>query len=594
MPPPTTHQPQPNTTPAASVETSPLLRVAICGTPRSGKSALVALLQHATTTDALDTAGHSEELAQHDFLTPYRRLIMLDTPSQPKQMRLVAEACSTADAVVVVVSASTGLDLCACQHLQLAAAFRVPHLVVAINGGDDAAASTKALIETIEKFIAPLEFSSVTLIPLSTACETNITPPTLGALPYARQTLLACLESLEITPPSSDRFSFPVDARLTSDSATLLAGTAMEGSAKPGDMLRLGRTGATARLERVVTADGDLPCATSGQAVALLTAPVLEAQRGDILARADQPLETSDQFEATIVWMSDNHGLAGRTYELRLANQWSKACITTIRSRLNATTHTHDAARSLELNDIGIVRIATETPIVFDHYSRSRKLGGFILVDLQSRLAVATGMIIHNLRRAQNVHRQALSITRSEREKRNGHKGKVVWFTGLSGSGKSTLANALEVALHTDGRHTYLLDGDNVRHGLNKDLGFTDADRVENIRRIAEVAKLMMDAGLIVLTAFISPFRREREMARVLIGADNFVEIFVSTPLKICEERDPKGLYKKARSGQLPNMTGIGSPYEAPENPSITIDASAIEIPDAVTQIRAALDSTDL
>lgn len=275
----------------------------------------------------------------------------------------------------------------------------------------------------------------------------------------------------------------------------------------------------------------------------------------------------TDQFEASIIWLHEAEGMAGRNYEMKLASQWVSASITNIKHRIDINTLAREAAKQLQLNDIAVCQIATAKPVVYDSYQNSQALGNLILVDRYTHATVAAGMIHHSLRRAQNIHKQALSITRTDRERLNGHRGKVIWFTGLSGSGKSTLANALEVELHSRSMRTYLLDGDNVRQGLNKDLGFTEADRVENIRRIAEVAKLMMDAGLIVMTAFISPFRREREMARELVGPDHFVEIYVSTSLDVCEQRDVKGLYKQARAGKIPNMTGINSPYEAPEAP---------------------------
>jgi bifunctional enzyme CysN/CysC len=297
----------------------------------------------------------------------------------------------------------------------------------------------------------------------------------------------------------------------------------------------------------------------------------------------------TDQFEATLVWLQDEPGLISRTYEIKLATQWASASITALKYRIDVDTQAHASCRQLERNDIAVANLAMSKPLVFDDYAHSRTLGGFMLVDKFSQLTVAVGMIRHNLRRAQNVHRQALSIKREDREQLNGHQGKVIWFTGLSGSGKSTIANALEKELNAQGKHTYILDGDNIRQGLNKDLGFTDADRVENIRRVAEVAKLMMDAGLIVMTAFISPFRAERQMARELIGEKNFIEVYVDTPLTVCEQRDPKGLYKKARSGQLPNMTGINSPYEAPVKPELTINSNQQEMEQALTLILGCL-----
>ncbi|MDZ4128367.1 MAG: adenylyl-sulfate kinase [Hydrogenophaga sp.] len=311
--------------------------------------------------------------------------------------------------------------------------------------------------------------------------------------------------------------------------------------------------------------DGSLQLANAGDAVTLCLDREIDASRGDVLSLSQSPLEMTDQFEATLVWMHQDQGMVGRNYDLKLASQWVSASITNIKHRLDINTLAHEASKHLSLNDITVCNIATAKPVVLDTYPNSQTLGSFISVDRFSHATVAAGMIRHSLRRSQNVHQQALTIARSDRERLNGQKGKVIWFTGLSGSGKSTLANALEVRLHGQGMRTYLLDGDNVRQGLNKDLGFTEADRVENIRRIAEVAKLMLDAGMVVMTAFVSPVKRKREMARSLIGADDFIEVYVSGSLETCEQRDVKGLYKQACAGKIPNMTGINSPYEAPE-----------------------------
>jgi bifunctional enzyme CysN/CysC len=317
----------------------------------------------------------------------------------------------------------------------------------------------------------------------------------------------------------------------------------------------------------------------------------VDAKEGDVLTLAQKPLEMTDQFEATLVWLSDEHGLTGRSYDLKLANQLASASISLIKHRVNVETKAHEAARKLLKDDIALCNVSLGRAVAYDTYANSKALGSFTLLDKLTHQTVAFGMISHNLRRAQNVHKQALNIRRPDREALNGHKGCVIWFTGLSGSGKSTIANALEIALHAKGCRTYILDGDNVRGGLNKDLGFTDADRVENIRRIAEVAKLMMDAGMIVMTSFISPFRREREMAREVIGEAHFFEVHVSTPLEVCERRDVKGLYKKARAGLLPNMTGIDSAYEAPHSPDVAVDGGEQSIEDAVNAMLARIDS---
>jgi bifunctional enzyme CysN/CysC len=349
-------------------------------------------------------------------------------------------------------------------------------------------------------------------------------------------------------------------------------GTISSGHIRAGQEVRVTRTGQTARLARIVTADGDLPEAGAGAAVTLTLEQEVDASRGDVLSLSDAPLQTSDQFEATVVWLHEEPGLVGRTYELKLATQWAGASLTTIKHRVDVNQPSaREAARRLSLNDIGVCNIALSRAVAFTPYRTLKALGSFILVDRFTHATVAAGLLHHSLRRADHVHHQSLTVRREDRERLNGHPGRVIWFTGLSGSGKSTLANALEQALHQRGLRTYLLDGDNVRQGLNKDLGFTEADRVENIRRVAEVARLMADAGLVVLTAFISPFRQERRMARELIGEATFVEVFVDTPLEVCEQRDPKGLYRKARQGLIPNFTGIGSPYETPLDPEVVV-----------------------
>ncbi|OQA30232.1 MAG: Bifunctional enzyme CysN/CysC [Betaproteobacteria bacterium ADurb.Bin341] len=444
--------------------------------------------------------------------------------------------------------------------------------------------------EDFKRLAATLGISAVTAIPLSALRGDNVTRRSASMPWYSGPTLLAYLETVRIPVLESKRLIFPVQWVNRPDSDFRgFCGTVAEGLVRVGDEICVTASGQRARVDEIVTMDADLPQAGTGDAVTLRLDREIDASRGDVISLAQMPLEMTDQFEATIVWMHQEAGLVGRSYEVKLATQSASASITAIKHRIDINTQAHEAAKTLVLNDIAVCNLALSRPLVFDAYTHSPVLGSFILIDRFTHATVAAGMIRHSLRRAQNVHVQALSIRRSDRERLNGHVGKVIWFTGLSGSGKSTIANALEVALHRQGKRTYILDGDNIRHGLNKDLGFTDADRVENIRRVAEVAKLMMDAGVIVLTAFISPFKREREMARELIGQERFFEVHVDTSLELCEQRDPKGLYHKARSGELPNMTGINSAYEVPEKPDFVADGSATSVDEIVAAMLAAL-----
>jgi bifunctional enzyme CysN/CysC len=365
------------------------------------------------------------------------------------------------------------------------------------------------------------------------------------------------------------------------------AGQIASGVVRAGDAIRVLPSGKTSTIERIVTFDGDLDQAVAGQSVTLTFADEIDCSRGDVIALADQPPQVADQFESTLVWLNDEALHVGRSYWLKTGTQMVSVTVHKPKYAINVNTLEHTAVKTLELNAIGVAEIATDRPITFEPYAENRTLGGFILIDKITNGTVAAGMLHFSLRRAQNVHWQALDITREARAEQKMQKPAVLWFTGLSGSGKSTIANLVEKKLHALGKHTFLLDGDNVRHGLNKDLGFTEADRIENIRRVGEVARLMTDAGLIVLTAFISPFRAERELARSLTPTSEFIEVFIDTPLDVAEARDVKGLYKKARSGALKNFTGIDSPYEAPENPEIRIDTTSISPEDAAEMIVA-------
>lgn len=419
--------------------------------------------------------------------------------------------------------------------------------------------------------------------------ELSITPK----LPPAKlRSLTSVDEYLEERSQSTslpDTFVFPVQWINTNTSPNGLSGTIVSGEIKLGDTIRVTASGQLERICKIFGPNGERKKASRGEPVTLILDKSIEVKRGDILSSSNAPLESTDQFQATLAWKNSETGLIGRQYLLKLACQTVTASITSIKHRIDLSTGSHLAYQKLEKNSVAVCNLALSHPVTYEHYTKHPTLGRFTLIDKTSHETVATGLIEHNLRRAQNVHRQTLSITRADREKLNGHKGKVIWFTGLSGSGKSTIANALEIELHARGKRTYILDGDNIRQGLNKDLGFTDADRVENIRRVAEVTKLMMDSGLIVMTAFISPFRAEREMARELIGTEHFIEVFVDTPLDVCEQRDPKGLYRKARLGQLPNMTGINSPYEPPLNPDLVLSQAHADLKEVAKSIASLL-----
>jgi bifunctional enzyme CysN/CysC len=539
--------------------------------------------------------GITIDVAYRYFATARRRFIVADTPGHEQYTRNMVTGASTADVAILLVDAQKGLLTQTHRHAYLAALMGIRHIVLAVNKMDQVGFDAhvfQGIRDEFERRAGALGFQDVTAIPLSALRGDNITARSILTPWYSGPTLMGYLETVRIDAVHMDRLVFPVQWVNRPDASFRgFSGTVAEGGVNVGDEIRVTSSGQTAAIAEIVTMDGSPASASAGDAVTLRLDREIDASRGDVLSLREQPLETTDQFEASIVWMHDDAGLVGRSYDLKLATQWASASITTIKHRVDVNTLNHEPARTLQLNDICICNVATSRPVVFDTYERSRTLGGFILVDRFTHATVGAGMIRHSLRRAQNVHRQALSIARADRERLNGHKGKVIWFTGLSGSGKSTIANALEIELNRQGRRTYILDGDNIRHGLNKDLGFTEADRVENIRRIAEVARLMMDAGLIVMTAFISPFRREREMARDLVGAENFVEVYVSTPLEVCEERDPKGLYRKARRGELPNMTGIDSPFEVPTKPTLAIDGSVTSPDLAVNELLAKLTS---
>ncbi|UVM10361.1 adenylyl-sulfate kinase [Pseudomonas protegens] len=591
------------------------LRVITCGNEDAGKSTLISRLlwesqqvlelgavqaaRKRSNTQDKEFAPLVDELAAehpqttdvtyHHLSTQRRKFIVADAPGHEQYTHNLFMGASTAELAVVLIDASQGLRQQTRRSIYLASLIGIRQLLLVVNKMDlvdFAPEAFQGIAETYQAFAAALGFEGVTTIPISALKGDNVTQISVNTPWHSGPTLIEYLETLEIIAPTSERLVFPVQwVNRPEASLCGLSGYVAQGMLSVGDKIRVTLSGQTAAVTEIISPHGAVEKALSGDAVTLKLNKEIEVSRGDVIALSQYPLETTDQFEATLMWMNTETGLNGRSYYIKLATQWASASITNIKYRVDTDTLAHHACKQLQLNDISVCTLKLNTLLVFDSYQHSRTLGSFILVDRISNATVAAGMINHSLRRAQNVHKQALSINRQDREKLNGHQGKVIWFTGLSGSGKSTIANALEIELHASGYRTYLLDGDNVRQGLNKDLGFTDADRVENIRRIAEVAKLMMDAGLIVMTAFISPFRQERQMARELIGEAKFIEVFVSTPLEVCEQRDVKGLYKKARAGQLPNLSGVGSPYEAPEAADLEINTAQIKLDKAVAQL---------
>ncbi len=591
-----------------------LLRFITCGSVDDGKSTLIGRLlwessqlfddqiaalrseskRFGTQGENLDFAllvdglsaereqGITIDVAYRFFASDKRRYIVADTPGHEQYTRNMATAASTADCALLLVDARAGLLTQTRRHATIASLLGVRHVLLAVNKMDLVGFDAQRFAEirdAFDAFAAPLGFASVGAIPLSALNGDNVSERSAHTPWYHGPTLIGYLEGVDVTRDGAHRLVFPVQwvNRPNADFRGL-SGTVAAGSVAVGDALRVTASGQLATVAEIVTFDGPLQRAEAGDAVTLRLDREVDASRGDVLSHADAPLDSSDQFEATLVWLHEEPGLVGRSYELKLASQWSGASLTAIKHRIDVNTQAHEPARQLRLNDIAVCNIACSRPLACAPYAESKTLGAFILVDRYSHATMAAGMITHSLRRASNVHRQALQVNRAARERINGHAGRVVWFTGLSGSGKSTLANALEVELHARGLRTYILDGDNVRQGLNRDLGFTDADRVENIRRIAEVARLMLDAGLVVITAFISPFERERAMAREVVGADDFIEVYVDTPLAVCEQRDVKGLYRKARAGQIPNMTGINSPYEVPPAPDFVADGAGADV----------------
>ncbi|RAS09446.1 sulfate adenylyltransferase subunit CysN [Cupriavidus alkaliphilus] len=602
-----------------------LLRFITCGSVDDGKSTLIGRLLYeskmlfedqlaqleadskkmGTQGENLDFAllvdglaaereqGITIDVAYRFFATDKRKFIVADTPGHEQYTRNMVTGASTADLAILLVDARRGVQTQTRRHSYLVATLGIRRVVLAVNKLDmvDYSRDVHTRIEKeYREFARQIGLTDIVCIPMSALRGDNITEPSANTPWYQGPTLMDHLESVPIdhAPAQDEAFRLPVQwVNRPNLDFRGFAGTVSAGVIRRGDRVRALPSGRESRVTAIVGAGGECEQAMRGQAVTLTLADEIDISRGDVLACTEDPPAVADQFEATLVWMNEDAMLPGRPYLLKLGTRTVGVTVAQPKYKVNVNTLEHLAARTLELNEIGVCNLHLDQAVAFDPYARNRELGGFILIDRLTNNTVGAGMLHFALRRAQNVHWQAIDVDRRAHAALKHQSPRIVWFTGLSGAGKSTIANLVEKRLHALGHHTYLLDGDNVRHGLNKDLGFSEADRIENIRRVAEVARLMLDAGLIVLVSFISPFRSEREMARALAGDGEFIEVFIDTPLAVAEQRDPKGLYRKARRGELKNFTGIDSPYEPPEHPEIRIDTTGDTAEQAAERIVA-------
>jgi bifunctional enzyme CysN/CysC len=535
--------------------------------------------------------GITIDVAYRFFSTERRKFIVADTPGHEQYTRNMVTGASTADLAVILIDARQGVLTQTRRHSFLVSLLGIRHVVLAVNKLDLVGYS-QDIFDSIDleyrRFATELGIKDVTSIPMSALKGDNVTEPSPSMGWYTGPTLMEHLETIEVDEDAVGPFRFPVQwVNRPNLDFRGFSGVVVGGSVRPGDRVRVLPSGTESRVERIVTFDGDLDEAIQNQSVTLTLTDEIDASRGDVLVAADDLPAVADQFESTVVWMSEDEMLPGRRYLVKIGAQIVGATIDHPKHRIDINTLEHQPAKTLALNDIAVANLYLDRPVPFDAYTENRDMGGFIVIDRLTNATVGAGMLHFALRRADNVHWQAVEVDRGARAGLLHQQPTVVWFTGLSGAGKSTVANVVERKLHALGRSTYLLDGDNLRHGLNRDLGFTTADRVENVRRTAEVAALMSDAGLIVLVSLISPYRAERRMARDLVGDDAFVEVYVDTPLEVAEARDRKGLYAKARRGELPNFTGIDAPYEEPEQPEVhvrTVEMSAEASADLIVE----------
>ena len=607
-------------------ETKSLLRFITCGSVDDGKSTLIGRLLYdskmifedqlaaleadskkmGTQGQNIDFAllvdglaaereqGITIDVAYRFFSTDKRKFIVADTPGHEQYTRNMITGASTADLAVILIDARRGVLTQTRRHSYLVSLIGIKQVVLAINKMDLVNYSREVfdrILGDYTAFAAQLNIGKIIPIPISALAGDNITEKSGNTPWYHGPTLMGHLENVEVASLSrSAPFRMPVQwVNRPNLDFRGFSGMVASGTVHPGDLIKVMPSARQSRVARVLI-DGDLPYATAGQSITLTLDDEIDCSRGDVICGAEAPAEVSDQFETTIVWMNDTPMLPGRSYLMKMGTKTVTASVTTLKHKVNVNTLEQMAARQLELNEIGLCNISLDQPVAFDPYIENRDTGGFILIDRMSNETMAAGLIHFALRRAQNIHWQAVDLSRASHAAQKGQRACVLWFTGLSGAGKSTIANLVEKQLFALGRHTAMLDGDNVRHGLNRDLGFSDTDRVENIRRVGEVARLMADSGLIVLVSFISPFRSERQMARDLLPDGEFLEVFIDTPLAEAEKRDVKGLYKKARAGEIKHFTGISSPYEPPQDAELRIDTTQLTAEDAAALIVAKLE----
>ncbi|PLX39593.1 MAG: adenylyl-sulfate kinase [Hyphomicrobiales bacterium] len=556
------------------------VKLLVCGGFGNGKTTLAERLIAGGADDAPksdDTHRETVEVTYKPFRLKTRDYLIVDAPGHDRFTQTLTTGAAGSDIAVLLVDVNSGVTVQTKRHALIASLLGIPHVILAVNKMDTVDYSKRAfndVVKSFERFADTFDFSSINAVPISALAGENVVERSTNMAWYEGPLLVDYLEAAELEHDPATRPLRIAVANEKGGASRVFSGTVASGVARPGDSIVVSVPARTAKVASIKLGEGDGSEARPGQSVTIELDEEVETDDGDLIAAVDNRPEVSDQFAAHVIWTSGNDLFPGRTYDLAIGNRKVGATVTEIKHKIDIETFEHLAAKTLEVNDIGFCNIAVSKPVAFDPFESNRETGSFVLVDHETGAPVAMGLIWFGLRRATNIHWQALDVNKSARSSLKGQKSAVLWFTGLSGSGKSTVANMVEKKLHAEGRHTYTLDGDNVRHGLNKDLGFTDADRVENIRRVAEVSRLFADAGEIVLVSFISPFRSERRLARDLMEDGEFIEVFVDTPIEVCKQRDPKGLYKKAEDGLIKNFTGIDSPYEAPESAEIVLDTT--------------------